>query len=202
MPTDDKLSKDGYVFAGWYDNAELNGEPVTVIEQGSTGDKTFYAKWDAVISSYTVTFNKNAEDAEGSKESVSCDVNSDCDVSGAGDITRKDYKFECWMTNTTGTIADCVTILNKPTSDNVDLYALWSPVCDDGKYLHIGNEKMCLYTLPKRTPTSLAVKLGDTVYYGMMSSEDPDKKMTKGSNKKLHIRYNGTTYNVYDLTAE
>ena len=202
LPTDDKLSKDGYVFAGWYDNAELNGEPVTVIEQGSTGDKTFYAKWDAVISSYTVTFNKNAEDAEGSKESVSCDVNSDCDVSGAGDITRKDYKFECWMTNTTGTIADCVTILNKPTSDNVDLYALWSPVCDDGKYLHIGNEKMCLYTLPKRTPTSLAVKLGDTVYYGMMSSEDPDKKMTKGSNKKLHIRYNGTTYNVYDLTAE
>ena len=35
----------GYIFGGWYDNEGLNGDPVTTIPEGSSGDKTFYAKW-------------------------------------------------------------------------------------------------------------------------------------------------------------
>ncbi len=38
-------TRPGYTFGGWFDNEDLNGEPVTMIKQGSTGDKTFYAKW-------------------------------------------------------------------------------------------------------------------------------------------------------------
>lgn len=41
----DAYGKDGFVFAGWYDNADLTGSPVTVIPANSTGDRTFYAKW-------------------------------------------------------------------------------------------------------------------------------------------------------------
>ena len=37
--------KEGYTFAGWRDNAGLTGDEVTGIALGSTGDKTFYAKW-------------------------------------------------------------------------------------------------------------------------------------------------------------
>lgn len=37
--------KTGYVFAGWYNNAQLTGSPVTVISTQDTGPKTFYAKW-------------------------------------------------------------------------------------------------------------------------------------------------------------
>lgn len=33
-------------FLGWYDNKEFNGEPVTEITKGTTGDKEFWAKWD------------------------------------------------------------------------------------------------------------------------------------------------------------
>lgn len=33
-------------FLGWYDNKEFNGEPVTEIKKGDTGDKEFWAKWD------------------------------------------------------------------------------------------------------------------------------------------------------------
>ncbi len=44
LPT---TTRDGYTFAGWYDNAELSGEPVTEVTKGSTGDKTFWAKWTA-----------------------------------------------------------------------------------------------------------------------------------------------------------
>ena len=35
----------GYSFAGWYTRNDFSGAPVTEITQGSTGDKTFYAKW-------------------------------------------------------------------------------------------------------------------------------------------------------------
>ena len=38
--------KDGYTFKGWYDNAEFTGSAVTGIPEGSTGDKTFWAKWE------------------------------------------------------------------------------------------------------------------------------------------------------------
>ena len=37
--------KENYTFAGWRDNAELTGSAVTTIPVGSTGNKTFYAKW-------------------------------------------------------------------------------------------------------------------------------------------------------------
>jgi uncharacterized repeat protein (TIGR02543 family) len=38
----------GYGFGGWYDNAEFDGEAVTTIPTGSTGNKTFYANWTIV----------------------------------------------------------------------------------------------------------------------------------------------------------
>lgn len=34
-----------YNFAGWYTNSKFTGSPVTKVVLGSTGDKTFYAKW-------------------------------------------------------------------------------------------------------------------------------------------------------------
>ena len=35
----------GYTFGGWYDNAGFDGNAADTIPAGSTGDKTFYAKW-------------------------------------------------------------------------------------------------------------------------------------------------------------
>ncbi len=37
--------RDGFSFAGWYADAMLTTGPVTKIEKGSLGDKTFYATW-------------------------------------------------------------------------------------------------------------------------------------------------------------
>ena len=36
------VEREGYDFLGWYDNPEFEGNPVTIIEKGNTGDKTFY----------------------------------------------------------------------------------------------------------------------------------------------------------------
>ena len=48
-------TKTGYTFAGWYEAADFNGSEITQIVGGSTGNKTFYAKWeeDAPVN-YTV----------------------------------------------------------------------------------------------------------------------------------------------------
>ncbi len=40
-------TKASMFFAGWYDNAEFSGDPVTSIKAGSTGDVELYAKWIA-----------------------------------------------------------------------------------------------------------------------------------------------------------
>ena len=49
-------SKDGYVFAGWYEASDFSGVTVTVLGSGAIGDKNYYAKWGtAVTVSWTVT---------------------------------------------------------------------------------------------------------------------------------------------------
>ena len=39
-------TREGYIFAGWYDNSDFGGEPVTEIAKGSIGNRTLYAKWE------------------------------------------------------------------------------------------------------------------------------------------------------------
>jgi uncharacterized repeat protein (TIGR02543 family) len=48
---------DGYAFDGWRDKEDLSGDPVIGIPTGSTGNKTFYAKWTA--NPYTITYHVN-----------------------------------------------------------------------------------------------------------------------------------------------
>ena len=50
----------GREFLGWYDNAEFVGEAVTSILATDTGDKKFYAKWEAEIKPETIEINKIA----------------------------------------------------------------------------------------------------------------------------------------------
>ena len=55
LPAAGSITKDYHSFAGWYDNEEFTGEPVTAILATDTGDKTFYAKWTRNNIYYTLT---------------------------------------------------------------------------------------------------------------------------------------------------
>lgn len=50
LPT--TLNYEGLTFAGWYDNSTFAGEAITSVPVGSTGNKTFYAKWTATVEFY------------------------------------------------------------------------------------------------------------------------------------------------------
>ena len=52
LPTAADITREGYLFKGWYEDADFSGSPVTAITATDTGDKTFYAKW---AEAYTVT---------------------------------------------------------------------------------------------------------------------------------------------------
>lgn len=45
LPVSSWLSKTGYFFAGWYDNVELIGDPITTIPAGTKGNVNLWAKW-------------------------------------------------------------------------------------------------------------------------------------------------------------
>ena len=46
LPTD--VTREGYTFAGWYDNEDLTGSPVKDIGPTDEGDKTYWAKWNLI----------------------------------------------------------------------------------------------------------------------------------------------------------
>ena len=59
LPTD--VTREGYTFAGWYDNKELTGNPMTEIPAEATGNKAYWAKWTTSAYSITVQNDGNGE---------------------------------------------------------------------------------------------------------------------------------------------
>ncbi len=47
LPTADDMTYTGHRFKGWYDNKSLTGDPVTAIGGTETGNKEYWAKWEA-----------------------------------------------------------------------------------------------------------------------------------------------------------
>ncbi len=69
LPAADEVLLTGYLFEGWYDNEACEGDPVTEIPAGTTGDKTVYAKW-------------NKCDHNGSDEQPDCENSAVCTLCG------------------------------------------------------------------------------------------------------------------------
>ena len=200
-------SRDLYTFVGWCDDEELtvNCSTTKTIESGSYGNKDFWAKW--TLNSYTVEFDANATDTDSTKSDVSCTYGVACDdITNNNEITRTDYGFIGWSTDKNATTAEYTTTITQNTElpgDTLKLYAIWTPVCDTGKYLHIGDDvKMCLYTTSRTTP-SLVIMIDNVKYYAnMCKASECDKTITGNTERKLDIMYNDEVYNVYDLTAQ
>jgi len=122
--SDDFIDRPGYVFKGWYNNIELDGTPITTIEKGSTGDKTFYAKWEKLV--YTITYDKGEGVASNASAFVSeYTVTDEVVLPVESDfVTREGYSFAGWYNNAEFT-GDAITSVNAGTVGNITLWAKW-----------------------------------------------------------------------------
>ena len=108
-------SRTGYEFAGWYSDAEFNTSATTTIAQGSTGDKTFWAKWTRpmtvivnVTGNGTVTYNdKSATD--GTSFGVMSEKGTDVTLTLAPESGYA-VSIEYGYTNNSGTTASGIKL--------------------------------------------------------------------------------------------
>lgn len=106
--------KEGYTFAGWYDNAGLTGEAVTTPVTG----KTYYAKWTK--NKYTVTLNNNGH---GEQPDAMPPVEYGASVTGLPELSdsTNEWVFDGWyMDENFKTKYDKQAI-----TGNTTLYAKW-----------------------------------------------------------------------------
>lgn len=47
LPGSNTVNKPGYIFLGWYESPDFSGDAIMDFPVGTTGDKTYYAKWKA-----------------------------------------------------------------------------------------------------------------------------------------------------------
>ncbi|MEE8724665.1 MAG: InlB B-repeat-containing protein, partial [Bifidobacterium crudilactis] len=111
-----------YTFAGWYESSSFTGSAVTSIPVGSTGAKTFYAKW-----TYRVTYDKNSS-TSGSAPGQSAAVIKGAAVTlaaNSGSLARTGYRFAGWNTAADGTGTSYAVSSSQTLAGNTTLYARW-----------------------------------------------------------------------------
>ncbi len=120
LPGEDDITRNGYTFGGWYANEQFTGEPCTVIASGSTGPKTFYAKWTA--NTYTVEFEPNGGTINGSY------VTNYTYGEGAAlptDVEKSGHTFAGWYGNEQLT-GSMVTAISDTEYGDKTYYAKWT----------------------------------------------------------------------------
>ena len=117
----EKLTREGYVFEGWY-TAVSGGEKIVATTQiKEKTDHTLYAHWTKVVQKVVVTFNGNgAEVTTKSKEYTVGDQYGTLE-----NLSRNGYTFDGWYTDPVdGTKVEEDTEVKKTTAHT--LYAHWT----------------------------------------------------------------------------
>ena len=86
----------GHIFKGWFDNADFTGDAILSISAGSTGAKTFYAKWE--IGTYEITLD--LQQGTGGTQTISATFGSE--MPAIITPTREGYLFNGYYDQTGG----------------------------------------------------------------------------------------------------
>lgn len=86
----ESMNKEGYIFAGWYNNDSIQGNPITYIPKGSKGKREFWAKWTPI--KYAVKFNTMGGTTI---NDTTYTIESEDYILPTA-ITKKDHSFKGW----------------------------------------------------------------------------------------------------------
>ena len=109
-------TKDGFVFEGWYTDSSFS-KKVTKISKGTSGNKTFYAKWRFVA--YVINYELNG----GVNPSSAPKTYTQESSVTLPKPTKVGYKFAGWYTEST--FINKVTKIASGETGNKTFYAKW-----------------------------------------------------------------------------
>ena len=122
LPTAGDMDYTGHTFKGWYDNEGLTGDPVTAIGGTETGNKEYWAKWEA--NTYPVTLNTNGGTINSGKV-TSYTYGTGAALPTADDMTYTGYTFKGWYDNE-GLTGDPVTAIGDTETGDKEYWAKWT----------------------------------------------------------------------------
>ena len=124
LPTAPTVNKTGYTFGGWFLASDFSGTSQTQITKGSTGAKTYYAKWDIIW--YNIAYELNGGSKEGivpwNPDTYNIEQNVNIDVAP----TKEGYDFAGWYTDETLTTAISSPAISVGATGDKTFYAKWT----------------------------------------------------------------------------
>ena len=163
LPTADDMTYTGYTFKGWYDNENLTGSPIAAIGDTETGNKEYWAKWEA--NTYTVTLHTNGGTINsGNVTGYTYGVGATLPT--AGDMTYTGHTFVGWYDNENLT-GSPVTAIGGTETGNKEYWAKWEAnaytvtLNTNGGTINSGNVTSYTYGVGATLPTA-----GDMTYTG------------------------------------
>ena len=122
LPTAGDMTYTGHTFKGWYDNEGLTGNPITEISTDETGNRTYWAKWEA--NTYTVTLHPNGGTIADGKNVTSYTYGVGATLPSADDMTYTGHTFKGWYDNE-GLTGSPVTAISNTETGNKEYWAKW-----------------------------------------------------------------------------
>ena len=172
LPTD--VTRTGYTFKGWYDNEGLTGNPVTAIGGAETGNKEYWAKWEA--NTYTVTLNTNGGTINsGNVTGYTYGVGATLPT--ADDMTYTGYTFKGWYDNE-GLTGFPVTAISDTETGNKEYWAKWEAnaytvtLNTNGGTINNGNVTEYTYGVGATLPTADDMTYTGHTFVGWYDNEN------------------------------
>ena len=174
LPTAGDMTYTGHTFVGWYDNENLTGSPVTAIGGTETGNKEYWAKWEA--NAYTVTLNTNGGTINsGNVTEYTYGVGATLPT--AGDMTYTGHTFVGWYDNENLTGSPVTAISNTETG-NKEYWAKWEAntytvtLNTDGGTINSGNVTGYTYGVGATLPTADDMTYTGHTFVGWYDNEN------------------------------
>ena len=174
LPTANDMTYTGYTFKGWYDNEGLSGSPVTAISDTETGNKAYWAKWEA--NAYTVTLNANGGTIN-SGNVTSYTYGVDTTLPTANDMTYTGHTFKGWYDNE-GMSGSPVTAIGDTETGNKAYWAKWEAnaytvtLNANGGTINSGNVTSYTYGVGAKLPTAVDMTYTGHTFKGWYDNEN------------------------------
>ncbi|MBR3797979.1 MAG: InlB B-repeat-containing protein, partial [Bacteroidales bacterium] len=150
------VTRNGYAFAGWYDNAGFEGQSVALIRSSDYGNKTYYANWNR--KTYTIAFNNNGGDIV--DEVIPSSYMYEEEVTLPSEVFKDGYEFLGWYDNP-NFYNDPISKIENGDFGNKTFYAKWLVESYDvifvtnGGKINSGNIAKYTYGVPVNLPTDV-----------------------------------------------